>query len=103
MKAISLIALQCLPKIGAKTALKAANDVPCDPVEFTGYVKSKFGRSSQEAEYAWDQAQEIMDKCRESKINAVAVTDEDYPKRLHTIQKERPPVIYIVSVRYLPF
>lgn len=95
MKAISLIALQCLPKIGAKTALKAANDVPCDPVEFTGYVKSKFGRSSQEAEYAWDQAQEIMDKCRESKINAVAVTDEDYPKRLHTIQEERPPVIYI--------
>lgn len=95
MKVISLIALQCLHKIGAKTALKAANDVPCDPVEFTDYVKFRFGRPLEEAERAWDQALKIMDECQKSNIYPVAVTDEDYPTRLQKIQDNRPPVIYI--------
>ena len=95
MKVISLIALQCLRGIGSKTTLAVANDIPCDPAEFANYVSSKFGRPSQEAEYAWDQALRIMDKCQKSDIYPVAVTDEYYPNRLHTIQEDRPPVIYI--------
>ena len=95
MKVTSLIALQCLDKIGPKTTLAVANDVPCNPMEFTDYVNSKFGRPSREAQHAWDQALQIIDECQKSDIYPVAVTDEDYPKRLHTIHKDRPPVIYI--------
>ena len=95
MKVSPLIALQCLPGIGAKKTLAVANDAPCDPVQFTRYVNSKFRHSLQEAERAWDQALRIMDECQKAEIHAVAVTDEDYPKRLHTIHEDRPPVVYI--------
>ena len=95
MKVISLIALQCLRGIGAKKTLAVANDVPCDPVEFANYVNSKLGHPLQKAKHAWDQALQIMDECQKSDIYPIAVTDEDYPKRLHTIHKDRPPVIYI--------
>ena len=95
MKATSLIALQRLRGIGAIKTLAVANDVPWNPVEFTYYVNSEFGHSLREAEHAWDQARQIIDECQKSDIHPVAVTDDDYPKRLHTIRKDRPPVIYI--------
>ena len=94
-KVIPLIALQRLRGIGAKKALKVAEDVPIEASEFISYVNTAFKRPLQEAEYAWHQALQIMEECDVSGIHAVAVTDENYPERLRKIHNENPPVVYI--------
>ena len=96
MNATPLIALQHLQGIGPKTTLKVASEVPSDLIEFKDYVELKFSCGEQEALRAWDQARQIMDGCEELDISPVAVTDEDrYPERLHSLQAEKPPVLYI--------
>lgn len=96
MNVTSLIALQRFKGIGRKTALKVASEVPSDPLEFKDYVKLKFSREERETRLVWDQAGQIIEQCEKLEICPVAVTDEVcYPKRLHTIRDEKPPVLYI--------
>lgn len=96
MNVTSLIALQRFKGIGRKTALKVASEVPSDPLEFKDYVRLKFSREETETRRVWDQARQIIEQCEELEICPVAVTDEVcYPKRLHTIRDEKPPVLYI--------
>ena len=96
MNVTSLIALQRFKGIGRKTALKVASEVPSDPLEFRDYVKLKFSREELETRHVWDQARQIIEQCEQLEICPVAVTDEVcYPKRLHTIRDDKPPVLYV--------
>ncbi len=98
MNTTSLIALQRLKGIGNKTALKVAQEVPCDFIGFKEYAGFKFSRHEAEALEAWNQALQIVDQCEKLHIHPVAVTDPtSYPKRLdiRDSKKPNPPVLYV--------
>jgi len=98
MNLISLIALQRFKRIGYKTVLKVAHEMPSDFIEFKEYVEFKFSRQEAETLEAWDQSLQIIDQCENLGIRPVAVTDPiSYPKRLHFVdsKKPNPPVLYV--------
>ena len=96
MTALPLIALQQLSRIGAKTTLSVADEAPCDPEAFYGFVQSRFNRSHSETARAWNRAQQIVEHCEQLGIHPIAVSDfGTYPRRLHDIGKDKPPVLYV--------
>jgi len=98
MNLISLIALQRFKRIGYKTVLKVAHEVPSDFIEFKEYVEFKFSRQEAETLGTWDQALQIIDQCEKLGIRPVAVTDTSYyPKRLYSMDSKNPnpPVLYV--------
>ena len=106
MQAISILALQKIPGIGAETIKKVLSlpnclepDAPSDLLEILNEAKTKFGRISvpdiQTAKISWDKAHEIWDISLQHDIQIIAKDCSDYPKNL--LQIPDPPALLHVK------
>lgn len=83
---ISLLALQALPRVGSKTALRAV---------FSG---ADFATLRERHKAAWPaavaSAQETLEECSRRDIKVLGFFDEGYPKRILEIH-DPPPVLFL--------
>lgn len=106
MQAISILALQKIPGIGAesiKKVLSLSNDsepkCPSDLLEVLSEAKTKFGRISvpdiQAVKIGWDKAHEIFEISLQHDIQIISKDSSDYPKNL--LQIPDPPALLHVK------
>ncbi len=83
---MGLLALQKLPRVGPKTALRAA------------LSSADFASLMERHEAAWPaaiaSAQEVLEECDRCDIGVLGFFDEDYPQRIMTIHNP-PPVLFV--------
>jgi DNA processing protein len=84
--ATGLLALQALPRVGPKTALRAA------------LSSSDFALLMEKHEAAWPaavaRAHEVLDECDRREIRVLVFLDNDYPQRMLAIH-DPPPVLFV--------
>lgn len=84
--AVGLLALQELPRVGPKTALRAA------------LSSADFASLMERHEAAWPtavaHAHEVLEECDRRNIGVLGFFDEDYPQRIMTIH-DPPPVLFV--------
>jgi DNA processing protein len=84
--AMGLLALQALPRVGPKTALRAA------------FSSASFASLRERHEAAWPaalvSARETLEECDRREIKVLGFFDEDYPKRILEIH-DPPPVLFL--------
>ncbi|MGP8329254.1 MAG: DNA-processing protein DprA [Methanosarcinaceae archaeon] len=106
MQAISILALQKIPGIGAETIKKVLSlpnysepDAPSDLIEMLKETKAKFRRipvpDIQSAKIGWNTANEIMDISQQHDIRIISIDSSDYPKPLLRIPD--PPALLHVK------
>lgn len=102
MEAISILALQKMPGVGATTIEKVLSlpdiiepSTPSDLIGILKEAKAKFGRISvpdiQAATIGWNQAHEIWELSSQHNIQIISKNSSDYPKFL--LQISDPPAL----------
>jgi DNA processing protein len=85
-RAADLLALLTLPRVGAKTAVRAA------------LVEGEFEALVDRHEASWSaalaRAHDVLEDCRQQGIEALGLFDEDYPRRLLAIH-DPPPLLFV--------